>query len=121
VQLVLGGERHELVVGGVEVDLVDAVAEAVDRPQLRRMLVGLVAPGRQRRAAPDAADLGAALARPAAALAVERLDERDVRGEQVEVRERDRLVGDLVGDEGSGERVDRHVRSLDRAGGLVDL
>ena len=77
VQLVLGRERHELVVGGVELDLVDAVAVAVVGDQLRRVLVGLTPP-RERLAAPDAADLAHAVARPAAALSLQPLRERDV-------------------------------------------
>src|SRR3954464_14282153 len=88
VHALLGGQRHELVVGGVELDLVDAVAVAVEDLQPRRALLGQAAPLPGRAGAPGAAGLGAALAPGAAALALERLDERDVGREQVVVLQR---------------------------------
>src|SRR3954468_5584530 len=72
-ELVLGAERHQLVVGRVELDLVDAVAVAVVGLQARRVLVGEPAPLLDLGGAPDAADLAAALLGPARALAVQRL------------------------------------------------
>ena len=70
---------HELVPRGVELDLVDAVAEAVVRAQHRRIRVGLSRPSRA--ASPPAlgAERGAPLPRPAGALALERLAEHAVR------------------------------------------
>ena len=107
VQLVLRGERDQVVPGAVELDLVDAVAVAVERLQPRRVLVGLEAPADRVRA-PGGADLARALARPAGALALERLDERDVVLEQIAVSQRRDLVGDLVGVERGG-RLDQLV------------
>ena len=63
VQPLLGGQRHQPVPRGVELDLVDAVAEAVVGAQLRRMLVGQASP-LQRLAAPGGADRLGLLARP---------------------------------------------------------
>jgi hypothetical protein len=80
----------------VELDLVDAMAVAVERLQLRRVLVGLEAPA-DRVAAPCRPHLDRPLARPPGALALERLDERRVVGEEVAALQRRDLVGDLVG------------------------
>ena len=71
VQLLLDAGAHERVPRGVELDLVAAVAEAVVGVQHRRVLVGLDAPA-HRLAAPERAGRAQALARPAAALALER-------------------------------------------------
>jgi hypothetical protein len=101
VQLVANAQRHEVVPGAVELDLVDAVAVAVEGLQLRRVLVGLEAPA-DRVAAPGRADLRSAAARPPGTLAVERLDKREVVLEQVAALQRRGLVGDLVCVEGRG-------------------
>ena len=91
-------EPHQLVPGGVELDLVDAVAVAVVGAQLRRVLVGLRAPASMRRAAAgDRADRGDPLLGPVGALAPHRLDQRPVGLEDVVVDQRRRLVDDLVG------------------------
>jgi hypothetical protein len=81
-ELLLDARAHERVPRGVELDLVAAVAEAVVRVQHRRMLVGLDAPA-HRLAAPEGARGAQAIARPAAALALEPLAERRVVLEEV--------------------------------------
>ena len=91
VQPVLHAEAEEPVPGGMELDLVDPLAEAVVRPQDRRVLVG--EPSQlERLAAAEAAERRAALFRGAAALAPERLHEGLVLREQVVALERRRLV-----------------------------
>ena len=70
VQLVLHAHLHQLVPGGVELDLVDAVAVAVEGAQHRLVLVGQAAPLLLGLAADEAAELGGALAYPAGALAL---------------------------------------------------
>ena len=90
-QLVAHGKLHEVVPRAMKLDLVDPMAVAVVRAQPRRVLVGLKAPA-DGVAAPRGADLAAALERPAAALARQRLDERDVVVEEVASFERRRLV-----------------------------
>ncbi len=91
VQPVLHAEAEEPVPGGMELDLVDPLAEAVVRPQDRRVLVG--EPSQlERLAAAEAAERRAALFRGAAALAPERLHQGLVLREQVVALERRRLV-----------------------------
>ena len=77
-------EAHQVVVGGVELDLVVAA-------QLRRVLVR-EPPPLERLAGQRAAECGATLGRRRAAFALERLDERPVLGEEIVARERRRLV-----------------------------
>ena len=102
VQLLLDAGAHERVPGGVELDLVAAVAEAVVGVQHRRVLVGLDAPA-HRLAAPERAGGAQALARPAAALALEALPQRRVVLEEVAALQRRDLVEDLVGRVRRGE------------------
>jgi hypothetical protein len=92
VEAVLDAEAQERMPGGVELDLVDALTEAVVRAQDGRVLVREAAE-LERLAAAEPAERGAPLLRRAAALAPERLDERPVLGEQVVPCERGRLVG----------------------------
>ena len=87
---------HELVPRRMELDLVHALPEPVVRPQHRRVLVRQAAP-LLRLAAPERAGLDGAIRSPAAALALQRLDQRRVVQEQVAVRQRRYLVEDLVG------------------------
>ena len=61
--------------GGVEVDLVDPVAEAVVGAQPRRVLVRLEAPADRPRRAGEGADLAHPVLGPLAALAAQRLDQ----------------------------------------------
>jgi hypothetical protein len=92
----------------VELDLVDAVAEAVVRLQLGRVVVRLEAPP-DRLAAGDLADQLGLGAGPAAAFALERLDQRAVLGEEIQPLERGRLVGHRVGDQRLAGRCERHA------------
>src|SRR2546423_5119120 len=87
--------------GRMEIDLVDAVAEAVVSAEHRHVLVGLLAPA-QRFAAHLLAEAAHALLCPSAALAAERLDQHAVVIEQVVALEWRRLVQHLVGDRHSG-------------------
>ena len=103
---------HQLVPGGVELDLVDAVAEAVVGAELRRVLVGQPAELDGRGAAGELAHGADPVDREVAALAGDRLDERAVGLEDVVVGERHRLVGDRVG--GCASRA-RRTGLLDRA------
>ena len=91
-------DRHaqQLVPGGVELDLVDAVAVAVVGAELRRVLVGEGAEALGALAAGQRADRGDPLLGPVGALAAHRLDQRPVGLEEVVVDQRRRLVGDLV-------------------------
>ena len=58
VQAVADGDRHQLVVGGVVFDLVDAVAVAVVGVQDRLVAVGQFAPALRLRAARQRAEFG---------------------------------------------------------------
>ncbi len=73
-----------LMPGRVELDLVDAVPVAVERVQDGLVLVGLAAPLLLGLAADQAAERGCALAHPAGALSLGRLDEREVAREHVD-------------------------------------
>src|SRR5215212_8594850 len=77
VQTVLDAELDQRVPRRVELHLVDALAEAVVGPKPRRVLVREPAPF-ERLAAQLVAERPAALLGPAAALAMERLDQRTV-------------------------------------------
>ena len=91
VQPVPDGDPHQLVPRRMELDLVDPLAEAVVRPQLRRMLVR-EPPPLERLAVEQRPERRTALGRPARAFALERLDERSIRREEVVTGERGRLV-----------------------------
>ena len=93
------GDRptQQLVPGRVELDLVDAMAEAVVGAQLRRVAVGLLAEPDGRRLPEPRPEPREALLAPAAALALDGLEERAVVLEPVDLLERRRLVLDLVG------------------------
>ena len=79
VQAVADADPHQLVPGGVELDLVDAVAEAVVGAQLGRVLVRLEAPSGSRLGAPQIAPSSAGLVLgPVGALAPQRLGQRPV-------------------------------------------
>src|SRR5688572_24088584 len=77
--------------GGVELDLVDPVAEAVERSQCRRVLVREAAP-LERLTAELLTELDRLLLGEAAAFAAQRLHERRVFSEDVVALERRRLV-----------------------------
>ena len=109
-QRVLDAEPEQLVPGGVELDLVDPVAEAVVGAQLRRVLVREPSPF-ERLAAEQLAEPAQRLVRPAGALARDRLDERPVLAVEVVALERRRLVPGARGD-------GRHGVIVLRAGGV---
>jgi hypothetical protein len=96
VQAGLDRDLHQLVPRGVEVDLVEPVAEPVVRLQDRRVLVGLEAP-REQLGAADARSEGSrvGLGEPAA-LAMKRLAEGRVAIEGVVADERRDLIQHLV-------------------------
>src|ERR1700686_5850569 len=98
-QLVLDAHLHELVPSGVEIDLVDAVAIAVVGAQYRLVLVGESPPEILRPTPPSdqLAERGGALLGPPAALAPQRLNEREVGGEDVDALQGRGLVEDFVG------------------------
>ena len=87
---------QQLVPGGVELDLVDAVAVAIVGAELRRVLVGEGTEALGALAAGIGADRGDALLGPVGALAAHRLDQRPVCLEEVVVDQRRWLVGHLV-------------------------
>src|SRR6185295_5228934 len=80
--------------------LVDPPARPVESPQRRRMLVGLESPGDRLPPAHDLPERPRPLFGPLPALAAQRLGERPVRGEQIHILERRRLIEDGVGGEG---------------------
>ena len=90
---------QQLVPGRVELDLVDAMAETVVAAQLRRVAVGLLAEPDGRCSPEPRAEPAQALLAPGAALALDRLEQRAVLLEPVDLLERRRLVRDFVGAE----------------------
>src|SRR5262249_55493040 len=80
----------------VILDLVDAMAEAIERAQLRRVLVGLHAPG-DRLATGERAERMQLLLRPARAFAAHGVAERAIAAEHIVVDERRGLIKDAVG------------------------
>ena len=92
VEAVADGDLHQPVPRGVELDLVDAVAEAIVGAQLRRVGVGLESPGKGLFGAGEAAQLEHHVLRPGAALPFEGLAQRAAGLEQVVVDERRRLI-----------------------------
>ena len=69
VQAVADRHRHQLVVGGVVLDLVDAVAVAVVGAQHRLVAIGELTPALRLRAARQRAEFGDLVEAPLAALA----------------------------------------------------
>src|SRR5581483_11992902 len=122
VQPVRDGDRHQLVPGGVERDLVDAVAEAVVRAQLGGMPVRLEAPrDRLLRSGEDAQSAERALV-PARPFAANPLEQRDVLRRDVVAGERRGLVQDLVRRAGPAvERLHADLRGDDSRRGPGDL
>src|SRR5262245_29736721 len=93
----------------MELDLVDAVPEAVVRPKTRRMLVRQSAPF-ERLAAEERTELGRLVGCPAGAFARNGVDERGVLEKEVVTDERRRLVRGLA----TRRRRHRVRRHLDR-------
>jgi hypothetical protein len=91
VHAVLHPERKEGMPRGVELDLVDPLAEPVVGAKRRRVLVR-EATELEWLAAAEPTERPARLHRPRATLPLERLDERPILGEEVVARERRRLV-----------------------------
>ena len=88
---------EQFVPGGMEVHLVDPVAEPVVGAQLRRVLVRLRSPADGPRRAGEGADLARPFLGPVPTLAPQRLDQDPVGLEGVVVLQRGGLVDDLVG------------------------
>ena len=86
---------HELVPRRVVLDLVDAMAEAIEDAQLGHLLVRLDAP-RDGLAAGELAERVQFVERPLGALTAHGIAERAIGAEDVEVDERGWLVDDLV-------------------------
>ena len=95
----------------MELDLVDAVAEAVVRAQYGRVLVR-EAPPLERCAAEFGSERKDALVRPAGPLTVERLDERPVLRDEVVIAKRRRLIRDRDGNAASLRRAKETGRGL---------
>ena len=96
-QLLLDREAEKLVPGGVELDLVDPVAEAVVGAQLRRVLVRRRPKGEDPLRSGQRPDGRDPLLCPVGPLAPHRLPQRLVSLEDVVVDQRRWLVEDLVG------------------------
>ena len=112
VQAVRDPDPHQLVPGGVELDLVDPVAEAVVGAELRRVLVRLDAPAdrpRRPQRAPSSRASSSAQSAPSRRSAS--TSSRVVR-EDVVALQRRRLVEDLVGRVSLGALDGRHTRIL---------
>src|SRR5665213_1777098 len=86
---------HQAMPGGVELDLVDAIAETVVGAELGRVGVCLEAPGDRLLGAGEPPELAHHVLRPRAALAFQRLAEWRIRVEQVVIDEGWRLVEGL--------------------------
>ena len=101
VQAVADPDSHQLMPGGVELDLVDPVAVAVVGAQLGLSLVGLHSPLDRLARAADRPQLARAALGPLAALAPQRLLQRLVGVEGVVVLQRRGLVEDFMGGGGA--------------------
>src|SRR5580700_1587822 len=88
--------REQTMPGGMKAYFVDAVAEAVVRAKLGRLLVGVEAERNRLRQAGQLAEREQFLGRRAGRFSLERIDERSVRREDVVVFERRWLVLDGV-------------------------
>jgi hypothetical protein len=95
-QAIADRHLHELLVGRVELDLVNAVAEPVVSPELWRVGVGLETPADGFFSAGEPTQLVQVRESPGRALSLERLAQRPVREEKVVVDERRRLVQDFA-------------------------
>ena len=100
----LDGAAQQPVPRGVELDLVDPVAVAVVGAQDRRVALGAPAVLGRLDAAGDPAGLAGPVDAPAAALALQRLAQRQVGLEQVDRLQRRGLVEDLAGGIGDVDR-----------------
>src|SRR5438034_4841639 len=92
VEPVTDRDLHQLMPGGVELDLVEALAETVVTPQMRGMRVRLVSPVDRALSAREPAEIVNEVVRPGAAFALQRLAQDGVGLEEVVVDEGRRLV-----------------------------
>ncbi|KAF1858516.1 hypothetical protein Lal_00015033 [Lupinus albus] len=90
-------QAHQLVPRGVELDLVHAVAAAVEVHETRREFVGQAAQVEHAGCAQRTSEPVQVVAGPAGPFARDAFAQRRVAGEQVDVTERRRLVENLVG------------------------
>ena len=90
-------QRHEFMIGGMEFHLVDALAVAIEGFELRRVPVGLHRPVRDFGRARARAEFGEALRVHRAARMTQRVLQRCIGREQIDVFEGRRLVRDLMG------------------------
>ena len=96
-------DRHELVIGGMVGDLVDALPEAVEARKLRRIAICRTGKFHDPLASEHLAERPRPLRREGCALAFERRDDERVGVEQVDVDERRRLVRHRVAvEDGNG-------------------
>ena len=93
VQAVTDRDPHQLVPRRVDLDLVDALAEAVVGAEVRRVRVGLEAPVDRLLGPGQATELVDQVVGPGAAFALQGLAEGRVGLEDVVIDERRRLVG----------------------------
>ncbi len=96
VRFVLDPQRHQLVPGGMEFDLVDSPAKTVVRPQNGWISIGLISERNYAGRADQRAEFFQPLEAPFAPFANDGLFERDVGGERVVVLKRRGLVFDLM-------------------------
>jgi len=112
VDMVVHGERHQGVIGGMEPRLVDAPAVAVELNQLRRIAIGGLAQLQHRLGPHHRAQRRQRRAHPFAAFAQGRVPQRRVGLEQIAAGELGRLVEDLVGLQLGGGRETGHDPGL---------
>ena len=93
----MGAVRHQFMIGRMKLDFVAPVAAGIEGPQFRRVLVGEPAPLGHRGRTPMLAEFGQFLLRRSPAIGRDRIRQRPVEREQIDVLERRRLVEHLVG------------------------
>ena len=101
VRLAAEDQPHQLVVGGMEFDEVDAMAEAVVRAQLGQVPVGLARQVLDLGAADQGSGLLQVIRRPVGTEDANRVTQRFVAGIEVVIFERTRLVHHLMGGKAS--------------------
>jgi hypothetical protein len=97
VEAILDGMLHQLMPGGVEVHLVDAMAEAVVGAEDWRILVGLEAGADQRLGAQQLSEFFEARPGPGGSFAIEGAGQSRVGGEEIVILESRGLIQDFVG------------------------
>ena len=94
-QSVFDRHSHQLVIGGVELDLIDAVAESIVSAQDRPVALSQLAPALRLPGAGDRADRGHVVQTPLPALADQRLDENRRRSRVVLLQRRHLVTDDM--------------------------